>query len=67
MAGLFQASLEDLALPGFGEKKIKRVWDAFHQPFVHPLSNSNVRVGTLNPIAPAEMNEEENKNEEIIL
>ncbi|KAL3698044.1 hypothetical protein R1sor_012120 [Riccia sorocarpa] len=34
LAGVFQASMDDLArCPGIGERKVKRLYDAFHEPF----------------------------------
>jgi DNA excision repair protein ERCC-1 len=34
LAGIFGASMEDLArCPGIGERKVKRLYDAFHEPF----------------------------------
>lgn len=34
LTGIFSASMEDLArCPGIGERKVKRLYDAFHEPF----------------------------------
>ncbi|KAL2644805.1 hypothetical protein R1flu_012392 [Riccia fluitans] len=44
LAGVFQASMDDLArCPGIGERKVKRLYDAFHEPF-RRVSTAKVKV-----------------------
>jgi len=53
--GIVNASIEELAMcPGLGERKCRRIWEAFREPFMvrhgirgsHPQRNSNERVST---------------------
>ncbi|KAK9798154.1 hypothetical protein WJX73_000300 [Symbiochloris irregularis] len=48
-AGIMQASMEDLSLcPGIGPTKIRRLYDAFHEPFrraVQPRAQETTRQG----------------------
>ncbi|KAH1037592.1 hypothetical protein GYH30_056775 [Glycine max] len=40
LCNIMGASMEDLArCPGIGERKVKRLFDTFHEPFKHVESN----------------------------
>ncbi|KAI3882072.1 hypothetical protein MKX03_006282 [Papaver bracteatum] len=41
LSNIMDASMEDLArCPGIGERKVKRLYDAFHEPFRHDVSTT---------------------------
>ncbi|KAM0934407.1 putative ERCC1/RAD10/SWI10 family, RuvA domain 2, restriction endonuclease type II [Dioscorea sansibarensis] len=45
LSGIMDASMEDLArCPGIGERKVKRLYDAFHEPFKRVFSRPSVDV-----------------------
>ncbi|RAL49258.1 hypothetical protein DM860_017538 [Cuscuta australis] len=68
LSHIMDASMEDLArCPGIGDRKVKRLYDTFHEPFqregskhVVPKASANENIG---PSSVAEM--EENKTEEV--
>ncbi|XP_026402037.1 DNA excision repair protein ERCC-1-like isoform X2 [Papaver somniferum] len=50
LSNIMDASMEDLArCPGIGERKVKRLYDTFHEPFKHDVSSLHATTGTEAP------------------
>ncbi|KAJ3682144.1 hypothetical protein LUZ60_014717 [Juncus effusus] len=57
LSQIMDSSMEELArCPGIGEKKVKRLYDTFHEPFKRVLSRPNI-------VIPDTPDREKNKNE----
>ncbi|XP_057789522.1 DNA excision repair protein ERCC-1-like isoform X2 [Salvia miltiorrhiza] len=65
LSNIMDASMEDLArCPGIGERKVRRLYDTFHEPFKRAVPNPAAPVAE-NPIASvSERNEEVEENQE---
>ncbi|XP_057784976.1 DNA excision repair protein ERCC-1-like isoform X2 [Salvia miltiorrhiza] len=65
LSNIMDASMEDLArCPGIGERKVRRLYDTFHEPFKRAVPNPAAPVAE-NPIASvSERNEEVKENQE---
>lgn len=50
LSNIMDVSMEDLArCPGIGERKVKRLYDTFHEPFKHDVSSLHATTGTEAP------------------
>ncbi|KAF6153690.1 hypothetical protein GIB67_000923 [Kingdonia uniflora] len=50
LSHIIDASMEDLArCPGIGERKVKRLYDTFHEPFRRTVSSRSTNVSETNP------------------
>ncbi|KAK3005938.1 hypothetical protein RJ639_016724, partial [Escallonia herrerae] len=65
LSHIMDASMEDLArCPGIGERKVKRLYDTFHEPFKRVTSNRTSGPEAVQPITVGERKEDENKVED---
>ncbi|ESQ49554.1 hypothetical protein EUTSA_v10020823mg [Eutrema salsugineum] len=62
LAHIMDASMEDLArCPGIGERKVKRLYDTFHEPFKRATSSY---PSVIEPIIPETVNQKDVNSEE---
>lgn len=62
LSGIMGASMEELAgCPGIGERKVKRLYDTFHEPFRRVVKYSGTASGT--DVAPQDKEENTKANE----
>ncbi|KAK3014559.1 hypothetical protein RJ639_010173 [Escallonia herrerae] len=65
LSHIMDASMEDLArCPGIGERKVKRLYDTFHEPFKRVTSNRTSGPEAVQPITVGERKEDENRVED---
>ncbi|XP_057784985.1 DNA excision repair protein ERCC-1-like [Salvia miltiorrhiza] len=65
LSNIMDASMEDLArCPGIGERKVRRLYDTFHEPFKRAVPNPAAPVAENAIASVSERNEEVKENQE---
>ncbi|XP_057789533.1 DNA excision repair protein ERCC-1-like [Salvia miltiorrhiza] len=65
LSSIMDASMEDLArCPGIGERKVRRLYDTFHEPFKRAVPNPAAPVAENPIVSVSERNEEVKENQE---